>query len=294
MRERLATMCDIVERHAVEERQPTPVEGLTLFRMRTSLHPLHVLYYPRLCIILHGSKSVSLGDAAFDIDPRTFFLVAADLPVASRVFVASDGRPHLALTLDLDRVVLAQVLRHLPARAVPGLPPAGLVTAPMRLELLEPLGRLLALLDRPDALDFLRPLILQELYFHLLRSPLGDTLVQFAMGGSRLSQIGRATDWIKARYAEPVSIEALAELAGMSVTSFHRHFKAVTLMTPLQYRTQIRLQEARRLLLAERLSAGAAGLAVGYDSQSQFSRDYKRMFGTPPASDTARLVAAQA
>ncbi|MFG1400422.1 AraC family transcriptional regulator [Xanthobacter sediminis] len=292
MRELLETMCGIVERHVPGERQETPIEGLALYRMRTSRHPLHAFYYPRLCIILHGSKSVSLGEDAFQVDPATFFLVAADLPVSSRVFVAADGRPHMALTLDLDRSLLAQVLARLPERTGAAEPSAGLVTAPMRPELLEPLARLLALLDRPQEADFLLPLILQEVYFRLLLGPLGDTLAQYALGGSRLSQIGRATDWIKSNFAGPMSIEALAELAGMSVTSFHRHFKGITRMTPLEYRMQIRLQEARRLLLTQRLTAGAAGLAVGYDSQSQFSRDYKRMFGAPPASDTARLVAA--
>ncbi|WP_454915976.1 AraC family transcriptional regulator N-terminal domain-containing protein [Xanthobacter sediminis] len=292
MRALLNTMCDIVERHALQERQPTDLEGLTLYRMRTSLHPLHVLYHPRLCIILHGGKTVSLGDAPFDADPGTFLLVTADLPVASRVFTGADGRPHMALTLDLDRALLAEVLRKLPARAVPAAPPAGLVASPMGPELLEPLARLLKLIDRPKEAPFLRPLILQEFYFRLLHGPVADTLAQFAAGGTRLSQISRATDWIKSHYAEPMGIEALAELAGMSVTSFHRHFKAVTLMTPLQYRSQIRLQEARRMLLSERLAAGVAGLAVGYDSQSHFSRDYKRMFGAPPASDAARRIAA--
>lgn len=291
MRALLDTMCDTVERHALQECQPTAVEGLTLFRSRASVHPLHLLYHPRLCIILHGGKTVSLGGAPFDADPSTFLLVTADLPVVSRVFLGADGRPHMALTLDLDRALLAEVLRGLPARAEPAAPPAGLVASAMRPELLDPLARLLALLDRPQDAPFLRPLILQELCFRLLQGPVGDMLAQFAAGGTRLSQISRATDWIKSHYAEPMSIEALAELAGMSVTSFHRHFKAITLMTPLQYRAQIRLQEARRMMLSERLAAGAAGLAVGYDSQSQFSRDYKRMFGAPPARDTARRVA---
>jgi AraC-like DNA-binding protein len=259
--------------------------------MDTSVHPMHVFYNPRVCIILRGAKSVSLGDAPFDADPATFLLVTVDLPVASRVVVADDGRSHLALTLDLDRTLLAEVLQKLPLRPVPAAPPAGLVASRMKAELLEPFARLLSLLDRPDDMDFVRPLIQQEIYYRLFQSGLGDALTQFAMSGSHLWQVSKATTWIKTHFSEPMSIEALADLAGMSVTSFHRHFKAVTLMTPFQYRTQIRLQEARRMLLADRLTAGTAGVAVGYDSQSQFSRDYKRVFGAPPAAD-ARLMGA--
>lgn len=292
MRKLLETMCDVVERHADQPRQPTTIPGLTLYRMTTSVHPMHVCYNPRVCIILRGGKTVSLGNAPFDADPSTFLLVTVDLPVASCVVTADDGRSHLALTLDLDRALLAEVVQRLPMRAVPSTPPAGLVVSKMRPALLEPFARLLNLLEHPEDVEFVRPLILQEIHYRLLNSGLGDALAQFAMSGSHLWQISKATAWIKANYREPMSIETLADLAGMSVTSFHRHFKAVTLMTPFQYRTQIRLQEARRMLLSERLAAGTAGAAVGYDSQSQFSRDYKRLFGVPPAADAARLVRA--
>jgi AraC-like DNA-binding protein len=290
MSELLESMCDVVERHASEPRRQTAIPGLTLYRMNTTLRPVHALYNPRLCIILHGGKTVRLGDTSFDVDPSVFLLVTADLPVGSKIFVTDDGRPHMAATLDLDRAVLAEVLQTLPRRSTPASPPAGLIASAVTADLLEPFARLLKLVDRPEEADFVRPLVVQEIYFRLFRSGVGDALVQFAMRGSHLSQISRATSWIKTHYNERMSIEGLAELAGMSVTSFHRHFKAVTLMTPLQYRTQIRLQEARRMLLSERLTAGTAGQAVGYDSQSQFSRDYKRMFGAPPATDTARLV----
>jgi AraC-like DNA-binding protein len=150
----------------------------------------------------------------------------------------------------------------------------------------------LKVLDRPEEIEFLRPLIVHEIHYRLLKSDLADSLVQFAVSGSHLRQISKATAWIREHYAEPMSIENLSKLAGMSVTSFHRHFKAVTLMTPIQYRTQIRLQEARRMLLSEHATAAMAGISVGYDSQSQFSRDYKRMFGAPPATDAARLMGA--
>jgi AraC-like DNA-binding protein len=291
--ELLEGMCDVVERHADQSRQPTIIPGLTLYRMDTRIHPMHVVYNPRVFIILRGGKTIRLGSTPFDADPSTFLLVTVDLPVvASRVFVADDGRSHIALTLDLDRTALAEVFQELPQRPLPAAPHAGLVASTMRPELLEPFARLLKLLDRPDEIDFVRPLVLQEIHYRLFKSGLGDALVQFVMRGSHLWQVSKATTWIRAHYKESMNIKALADLAGMSVTSFHRHFKAVTLMTPFQYRTQIRLQEARRMLISERLAAGTAGIAVGYDSQSQFSRDYKRMFGAPPAADAARLMRA--
>jgi len=290
MKQRLEQMCELVERHCRGPRQETAVSGLTLFRADQPTHPAHLVYNPRILVILRGSKTVSLGEAPFEIDAKTFLLVMVDLPVCTRISLPPDGRPHLSLTLDVDRPLLAEVLEKLPFRPTSSTSSAGVVAASMSDALLDPFARLLHLLDAPDEIEFLRPLILQEIYFRLFGSGLGDALAQLAMLGSHLCQIGKATSWIKSHYAEPMSIETLANIAGMSVTSFHRHFKAVTLMTPLQYRTQIRLQEARRILLSQRQTAGVPGSSLGYDSQSQFSRDYKRMFGSPPATDVARLV----
>ncbi|MEJ0011577.1 MAG: AraC family transcriptional regulator [Bauldia sp.] len=292
MHELLEQMCEVADRHAKEARSPTSIPGLTLYNIRKSVHVMHVLYNPRICIILRGSKTVSLGDAPFHADAATFLLVTVDIPVASRVFVSGDGRSYLSLTLDLDRGVLAEIMQKLPLRPMPAMPPAGLAAARVSDELLEPFARLLNILDRPDEIEFLRPLIVREIHYRLLKSGLADPLVQFVMSGSHLWRVGKATSWIKAHYNEPMSIDGLAELAGMSVTSFHRHFKAVTLMTPFQYRTQVRLQEARRMLLGDHATTGTVGVAVGYDSQSQFSREYKRMFGAPPATDAARLMGA--
>jgi AraC-like DNA-binding protein len=292
MRELLENMCEVVERHAKEAYSPTPIAGLTLYNIGKSIPVMHLLYNPRVCIILRGGKSLNLGDAPFYADASTFLLVTADIPVASRVSIARDGRSYLALTLELDRALLTEALQQLPSPSKTTMPPAGLVASPTSEDLLEPFTRLLKSLDRPDEIEFLRPLIVREIHYRLLKSSLADRLVQFSMNGSHLWQISKATAWIKSHYNEPMSIDELAELAGMSVTSFHRHFKAVTLMTPIQYRTQIRLQEARRMLLTDHSTAGTVGGAVGYDSQSQFSRDYKRMFGAPPATDAARLVGA--
>ncbi|MDA0572514.1 AraC family transcriptional regulator [Burkholderia gladioli] len=281
---------DAIERHCASPHQATPIPGLTIFRMTSTTPPDRALYNPRLLLIVQGAKSVALGELSFRATPANFLLVTVNIPVTTQIEVTPDGRPHLALTLSLDRALLAEVLQRVAAEPVATASPAALAAAPLTDALLEPFSRLLRLLDHPDEIDFMAPLIVREIYYRLLTGALGETLTQFALNSSHVAKIGRVTDWIKHHYAEPMSIEVLAELAGMSVTSFHRHFKNLTSMTPIQYRMQIRLREARRMLISEGEGAGAIGLKVGYESQSQFSRDYKRLFGAPPASDTARLA----
>ncbi|MGN6480758.1 AraC family transcriptional regulator N-terminal domain-containing protein [Luteibacter sp.] len=288
----LEHMCEAVERHAAHPRQETALPGLTLYRVNQAAHPSHVFYRPRMVVILRGSKTIAAGDAPFLADTSTFLLVTVDLPVCAQVFLDAEGRSHLAFSLDIDRSALAEAMSRLPLKEAPSGGPAGAATAAMTPDLLEPFARLLDLLDHPDDIPFVAPLVVQEIYYRLFCSGLGEPLRQLAQNSSHVAQVGRATQWIKANYAAPMSIDALADVAGMSVTSFHRHFKAITLMTPVQYRMRLRLQEARKLLLAEPRSAGAVAAAVGYDSQSQFTRDYKRMFGAPPATDTSRLTAA--
>jgi len=168
-----------------------------------------------------------------------------------------------------------------------------LAISPLGDDLLDSVARLLTLLDRPRDTAVLAPLIQREIHYRLLQGEQGSLLRQVAISGSHLSQVGRAADWIRSHYAEPVAVEALADQAGMSVTSFHRHFKAITMMSPLQYRTQIRLQEARRLMLVDCQDASKIGFDVGYESPSQFSREYRKMFGMPPAADAARLRGAE-
>lgn len=288
----LESMGAMVERHAHQHRQATAIPGLTLYRADQPMHPAHTFYQPRLVVLLRGSKSVSAGEAPFLADTSTFLLVTVDLPVATRIFLADDGRSHLAMTLDIDRTLLAETMQRVPPRSVATLQPAGVVAAPMTRELLETFSRLLTLLDHPADIGFISSLVLQEIYYRVFRSDVGGALTQLALSSSHLAQISRVTQWIRANFNQPMSIEALAEAAVMSVTSFHRHFKAITLMTPVQYRTQIRLQEARRLMIVEGRPAGVVGASVGYDTQSQFTRDYKRLFGAPPATDAARLCPA--
>ncbi len=286
----LAAMRAAIERHCATPYHATAIPGLRIFNITSTTPPDRALYDPRILLVVQGAKQVGFGDLSFRATPAHFLAVTVNIPVTTCMQMTPDGKPHLALTLSLDRALLADVLQRVAAEPVATASPAALAAAPLTPALLEPFARLLGLLDHPGDIDFVAPLVVREIYYRLLTGGLGETLVQFALNSSHVSKIGRVTEWIKAHYAEPMSVEALAELAGMSVTSFHRHFKNLTSMTPIQFRTQIRLREARRMLISEGEGAGAIGLKVGYESQSQFSRDYKRLFGTPPASDTMRLA----
>ena len=283
---------DLISRHCNAPRQDTPVAGLRLHRAEGPSPQVSTLYRPTLCLVARGRKQVVLGDQVFEFDPSRCLIVTVDLPVTGCIVEASKAHPYLGLSLDLDPAGIADLLPDLSPPPLEDQAPIA-VTA-LGCDLLDPVARLLRLLDRPADVPALAPLIKREIHYRLLQGEQGGLLRQAATAGSHLARIGQAADWIRLHYAEPVSVEALAERAGMSVTSFHRHFRAITTMSPLQYRTQIRLQEARRLMIVDGQNAGAIGFDVGYESQSQFSREYRRMFGVPPATDAARLRRAEA
>lgn len=283
-------MCDIIERHCTDSHRLTDISGLTLFRIENVTRPQHLIYHPRIVVIAQGSKQVQLGRNSFWLNPKKILVVTVDVPVATQIYMATNGMPHLAFTLDLDLSLLAEVLQDVPAKPISSRSFPGIAATTTTFNLFEPFMRLLRLLDQPNDIEFVAPLIVKEIYFRLIQSNLGDVLTQFSLNRSHVLQIRQVTNWIKLHYANPMSIETLAKMANMSVSSFHRHFKNLTLMSPIQYRTQIRLQEARRILLSEGERAGAVGVRVGYESQSQFTRDYKRMFGAPPVMDTTRLM----
>lgn len=251
-----------------------------------------VVYEPSLCLAVSGRKRVLLGDASFIYDSAQFLVVSVDLPVSGMVVDASADDPYLCLKLDLDVAVLGELLLahdarvprsdHAPSIAV-GNTDAGLLDAALRL---------LRLLDTPDDIAALAPLVEREILYRLLTGSQGSMLRHIATADTRLHQIGRAVAWIKDHYADAFSVDHLAGLAGMSPSSFHEHFKSVTSFSPLQYRTRLRLLEARRLMVSDAMDAASAGFQVGYESPSQFNRDYSRTFGLPPLRDAARLRAA--
>jgi AraC-like DNA-binding protein len=268
----------------------TPVPGLTLMRISHPTEPMHGLIQPTLCIVAQGRKRTITGDRALNYDASNFLVVSADTPIIGQVMEASPDAPYLCLKLDLDPAAITELLidvGNLGGGASEA--DASLSVTPMTPELVDAAARLVRLLASPDDIRILAPMVRRELLYRVLQTDQATRLQQIAVAESRLQQVNRAIGWIKANYRDTFAIETVAAEARMSPSSLHLHFKAVTAMSPLQYQKQLRLQEARRLMLAEALDAATAGHRVGYDSPSQFSREYARTFGAPPLRDVARL-----
>ena len=248
---------------------------------------------PSLCLIAQGGKQVLLGSELFQYDASHHLLASVDLPVTGRVIEASARRPYLSFILCLDPVEIASVLGMVASLATADLPPPsrGLSLAVTEAWLIDLAVRMMRLLDTPDDLPVLAPLLMRELLYRLLRSDQGGMLRHIAVADSPGQRITRAIGWLHQHYRQPLRIETIARHAHMSPSSLHQHFKAITAMSPLQYQKQLRLLEARRLLLAGAPDAASAGHEVGYESPSQFSREYSRLFGAPPLRDIARLRA---
>jgi AraC-like DNA-binding protein len=268
----------------------TPIARLALVRSGQSGEPVHMVQRPALCIIAQGGKRVLLGDAVIDYGPASYLVASLDLPITGAVTQASADAPYLCFCLYLDPALLSEIALTLPPLPAAG-DGVGMTLHPMTPELIDAATRLTALLGDQATASLLAPLIERELLVRLMTGPGGGVLRAIAKGESRTGQIAQAIAWLKAHFREPFSGPHLAALAGMSLSSFHDHFRRATAMTPLQYQKQLRLQEARALMLAERLDAAEAGFRVGYDSPSQFSREYRRLFGAPPIRDIGRLKA---
>jgi AraC-like DNA-binding protein len=281
-----------VERHTESDGTlETAVPGLALYRASfTSEHDATV-YEPSLCIVVQGAKEVFVGGEAFRYDPSHSLLVSIDLPATSRVIEASPRRPCLAVRVALDLAVVGELLADTAITLSSPESERGLALAPLDAHLLDAVERLVALLDSPRDIRPLAPLILREITYRLLVGPQGARLRQIASAGAPAYRISQAILWLKSHFAESFSVEALAKRVGLSPSSLHQHFKSITAMSPLQYQKQLRLQEARRLLLGESIDAADAAYRVGYESPSQFSREYRRMFGAPPRKDVAALKA---
>ncbi|MHC2075829.1 AraC family transcriptional regulator (plasmid) [Agrobacterium tumefaciens] len=246
------------------------------------------LYQPMLGIVLRGAKRVVIGDRTLCYDANHYFIASIDVPATSVTIEASPEAPYVAARLAIDQDILADLVVEIPRKAEADT--IAFAVGAMTPALLDALSRMLRLLDAPDEIDTLAPLIEREILFRLLQGPQGALLRQSARADSRVAQIRAAIAHLRANFDRLVRIEELVEIAGMSAATFHRHFRAATGMSPLQYLKVLRLQEARRRLIANADPTGAA-YAVGYESASQFSREYTRMFGTPPARDAARLRA---
>lgn len=268
----------------------TAIPGLQVIRLSRPSEPMPAVMQPALCIVAQGRKRVIAGERVLAYDPARFLIVTVDTPVVGQVVEASEDAPYLCIKVDLDPAEISALLIEtggISAAAADAEP--SLSVSAVSPELLDAAVRLVRLARAPDDIAVLAPMVRREILYRLLRSDQGTRLQQIAVAESRMQQVNRAIGWIKRNFRDSFSIEAVAEEARMSASALHLHFKAVTAMSPLQYQKQLRLQEARRLMLSEGLDAASAGYRVGYDSASQFSREYARLFGAPPLRDVARL-----
>jgi AraC-like DNA-binding protein len=250
---------------------------------------IHVVHRPALCLIVQGRKEVGLGDERFLYDPLNYLVVSVTLPVSGRVIEASPEAPYFCVRLDFDPAQLTQLIAESPLTGMPQDAGRGMFLDKIDVTLLDTMLRLVRLLDNPRDIGMLAPMALRELYYRLLRGQHGHLLYEIAVSDSQTHRVTRAIDWLNKNFTEPLRIDALAQVANLSNSALHHRFKAVTAMSPLQYQKQLRLQEARRLIINEGLDVSSACYRVGYESASQFSREYNRQFGCPPSKELSRL-----
>lgn len=286
-------LADLVRRFAPTEGSfQTAISPLHMVRYESPAQSLPSLVQPALCLFAHGSKEVRLGDETYTYDPLNYLVLSVALPLSGRILHATPENPNLALRLDIDPADINALIAEAGPMSVPTRPSGrGLYIERIDTQLLDAVLRLSRLLDSPKDIAMLAPLIKREILYRLLRSPQGHRLYEIAITSCQTHRVTQAIRWLNQNFTEPLRIEELAKEVNLSVSTLHHRFKAVTAMSPLQYQKQLRLQEARRLMLADGLDASAAGYKVGYESPSQFSREYSRLFGAPPLRDLARLRA---
>lgn len=290
---RCQELATLVRRHTESNGniiQPTAIKQLDLTRSDAVSTALHGVYQPILAIVVQGQKEVLLGEETYQYGAGQYLVVSVDLPLSSFVAEATSDKPYLGLKLNLDLLQLCDIVAQMSRcwakkeNSLRGVSVSNVDTGTIECAL-----RLVKLLDTPQHIPMLAPMMIRELYYRLLVGEQGEAVRQIAISGSNMQQIARAIKWIKSEFTQPMRIEDLARQVGMSTSSFHQHFKQVTSMSPLQYQKHLRLLEARRLMLAEDFDATSAAYQVGYESPSQFSREYSRMFGAPPIRDIERL-----
>jgi AraC-like DNA-binding protein len=284
---------ELTERIAQAIRQDGTIEPLNGLHLKRSSSPsecAHSVSVPAFCVIAQGSKEVLLGSDRYQYDPMHYLLATVELPIVSQILEASQEKPYLSLRLDLDPTLVGSVMveaGYASSRSRADV--KAIDVSPLDADLLDAVVRLVRLLDSPAEAHVLAPLIKREIIYRLLIGDQGNRLRQIAVLGGYTHHIARAVDRLRKDFNQPLRIEDIARELGMSVSGFHHHFKSVTAMSPLQFQKQLRLQEARRLMLGENLDATSAAYRVGYDDASHFNREYKRLFGTPPMRDVERL-----
>jgi AraC-like DNA-binding protein len=274
----------------------TAIPALWLIRASAPSQALPSVYEPSLCVVVQGRKRALLAEETYVYDPLHYLVVSVTLPATGQIIEASPEKPYLCLRIGIDTKVIGELLIEM-SRTEPGCRETtasdrGMFLARMSQPLLDAVLRLVRLLDEPRELAVLAPLALREIYYRVLIGDLGGRLRDLSEADSHAQRIGRAIELLTRRYAKPLRIEVLAAAAHMSPSALHHRFKAVTAMSPLQFQKQLRLHEARRLMLTEGIEAASAGHRVGYESPSQFSREYRRLFGAPPRREISQLRSA--
>ena len=273
-----------------EENRATDIPGLTLHRRIAPTPPCTMTYEPGVTVIAQGRKRVDLGRTTFIYGESQYLLTSVDLPIVSQIVEASLDIPCLALSLKLEMPLVRELLSREEIHVVEVSPDSpAMATGEASAEFLSACCRLMDLLDTPRDIPFLSGLIQREIIYRILRGPEGARLRAIATLGDQSHRTAKAIAWIKANYAKPLRVEDLAQIAGMGVSTLHHHFRALTAMSPLQYQKQLRLQAARGRMLTDGLDAASAAFEVGYESASQFNREYSRLFGQPPMRDIRTL-----
>lgn len=287
-----STLADLLARWTKDANSfETPISGLSFHRWEAPTEPTSYMLPPSICLIGQGRKRLFLGEETFVYDAQRFLITSVDLPVVAQIIEASSDKPYVGLTMELDLRLTGQLMLGLDMPSVrPYRERLGIAVSATSAHLLDAFERLIKLLDSPEDIAVLAPLIKQEIFYRLLTGEQGPRLRMITTAGNHGYQISRAIDWLKNNFNKPVKIEELAGKAGLSLSAFHNHFRAITAMSPLQYQKRMRLNEARRLMLTEHVDASRAAFQVGYESPSQFSREYSRQFGAPPVRDIKNLV----
>ncbi|MCH1919910.1 AraC family transcriptional regulator [Shewanella sp. A3A] len=284
-------LAQLIAKHSIDKQTVnTDICGLRLYQWSYSTPPISCSHSASICLIAQGSKQIVLGDQRYHYDPTHFLVSSIELPVIANIVEASEQRPYLSLSLDLDLAEISQLITtgefsYLNNKQTH----TGLSVSQLSPTLMDAFIRLVRLLDEPSNIKVLAPLIKQEIFFRLLSSDQGPRISQIVTSESHSQQIARAINWLKQHFARPLNVGELAAESGMSKSAFYTHFRAITSMTPLQFQKKLRLSEARRLMLTENLDAMSTSFQVGYESPSQFSREYSRLFGAPPLTDIKKL-----
>jgi AraC-like DNA-binding protein len=271
----------------------TSLPGLSFAKVRQPTHPASYVYEPSISMIIRGRKRVRLGAMTYLYDESRFLLTAVNLPTVTEVLDATPEAPYVSLLMRLDLQTARQVMADVDASGFTGpITCIAMATGPATLELFDAVARLIKLTDNPQDLTHVGPLIQREIIYRILVSSAGLRFRETIIAGTQSHRIAKAIEWLRDNYMRPIRIEELASLAGMGVSTLHHHFRAMTAMSPLQFQKHLRLHEARRMLLTESVDATTAAVRVGYESATQFNREYKRSFGAPPMRDISSSLAA--